>query len=335
MPWTSTGTARGDPRHRSCERDGCVVRPEEERGHVPGSGGWDPLLLRRSPDWKGKPVLVGQYQGIDSPFEGKIVTLLWDGKRFAEGGNIHPGYEHPTAVVGDAWTLLGKFGQGVAADLHGRESPPPDAGRPGEKPVQIVPIRTERPRNHLSSGAAIDPDRGPKEACSSLRRRCAWPRGGGGPRDPHLRKSTRCGERRPNSPGDFAPGSPPMGERGIHGEGGHQDGSPRFLTRGPISSPCPFERGGRSSTSVIEQEGRRVQEKDQPAAAVPGGMTDKTGSASAKSHGKTGRCRGDGIQDGKKQGFQRRSGGIGPPVDRQGHEDRSRREEVVAGEGRG
>ncbi len=37
------------------------------------------------PDWKGKPVLVGQYQGIDSPFEGKIVTLLWNGKGFTEG----------------------------------------------------------------------------------------------------------------------------------------------------------------------------------------------------------------------------------------------------------
>ena len=37
------------------------------------------------PDWKGKPVLVGQYQGIDVPFQGKFVALRWDGKGFAEG----------------------------------------------------------------------------------------------------------------------------------------------------------------------------------------------------------------------------------------------------------
>jgi hypothetical protein len=37
------------------------------------------------PDWMGKPTLVGQYQGIDVPFQGRIVTLRWDGKGFAEG----------------------------------------------------------------------------------------------------------------------------------------------------------------------------------------------------------------------------------------------------------
>ncbi|HEX2720267.1 MAG TPA: VCBS repeat-containing protein, partial [Candidatus Deferrimicrobium sp.] len=37
------------------------------------------------PDWMGKPVLVGQYQGMDTPFQGKIVALRWDGKGFAEG----------------------------------------------------------------------------------------------------------------------------------------------------------------------------------------------------------------------------------------------------------
>jgi len=37
------------------------------------------------PDWMGKPVLVGQYQGIDTPFQGRIVALRWDGKGFAEG----------------------------------------------------------------------------------------------------------------------------------------------------------------------------------------------------------------------------------------------------------
>jgi hypothetical protein len=40
------------------------------------------------PDWMGKPVLVGQYQGIDAPFGGRIVTLRWDGKGFAEGEKL-------------------------------------------------------------------------------------------------------------------------------------------------------------------------------------------------------------------------------------------------------
>jgi hypothetical protein len=40
------------------------------------------------PDWMGKPVLVGQYQGIDTPFQGRIVTLRWDGKEFAEGEKL-------------------------------------------------------------------------------------------------------------------------------------------------------------------------------------------------------------------------------------------------------
>jgi len=40
------------------------------------------------PDWMGKPVLVGQYQGVDTPFQGRIVTLRWDGKGFAEGEKL-------------------------------------------------------------------------------------------------------------------------------------------------------------------------------------------------------------------------------------------------------
>lgn len=37
------------------------------------------------PDWNGKPTLVGQYQGIITPFEGKIVPLIWDGKGLSHG----------------------------------------------------------------------------------------------------------------------------------------------------------------------------------------------------------------------------------------------------------
>jgi hypothetical protein len=40
------------------------------------------------PDWMGKPALVGQYQGIDTPFQGRIVTLRWDGRGFVEGEKL-------------------------------------------------------------------------------------------------------------------------------------------------------------------------------------------------------------------------------------------------------
>lgn len=40
------------------------------------------------PDWMGKPTLVGQNQGIDTPFQGRIVALRWDGKGFAEGEKL-------------------------------------------------------------------------------------------------------------------------------------------------------------------------------------------------------------------------------------------------------
>ncbi len=44
-----------------------------------------PYFLAVLHDWMGKPAVVGQYQGIDTPFQGKIVTLRWDGKGFAAG----------------------------------------------------------------------------------------------------------------------------------------------------------------------------------------------------------------------------------------------------------
>jgi len=46
------------------------------------------------PDWKGKPTLVGQHQGVDTPFRGKVVALNWDGKRLVPG-EVFP---HNTAI---------------------------------------------------------------------------------------------------------------------------------------------------------------------------------------------------------------------------------------------
>ncbi len=53
-PGHRRGRLEGDPRHRSRQRDGDVVRPEEERGHVPGSGGGDPLLPGGAPGLDGR-----------------------------------------------------------------------------------------------------------------------------------------------------------------------------------------------------------------------------------------------------------------------------------------
>jgi len=49
-----------------------------------------PYFLVVLPDWGGKPALVGQYQGSDreTPFQGRIVTLRWDGKGFTEGEKL-------------------------------------------------------------------------------------------------------------------------------------------------------------------------------------------------------------------------------------------------------
>ena len=44
-----------------------------------------PYFIVVLPDWMGKPVVVGQRQGIDVPFPGRIVPLRWDGKGFSAG----------------------------------------------------------------------------------------------------------------------------------------------------------------------------------------------------------------------------------------------------------
>ena len=44
-----------------------------------------PYFLVVLPDWMGKPVVVGQYEGFETPFLGKIVPLSWDGKGFTAG----------------------------------------------------------------------------------------------------------------------------------------------------------------------------------------------------------------------------------------------------------
>jgi hypothetical protein len=63
------------------------------------------------PDWKGKRTLVGQYQGVDTPFRGKIVTLRWDGSRLVPGEEL----PHDTTIAplwsGALGLSSGRFGK--------------------------------------------------------------------------------------------------------------------------------------------------------------------------------------------------------------------------------
>ena len=44
-----------------------------------------PYFLAVLPDWMGKPVVVGQREGMNEPFQGKFVPFRWDGKGFIAG----------------------------------------------------------------------------------------------------------------------------------------------------------------------------------------------------------------------------------------------------------
>jgi len=47
-----------------------------------------PYFLVVLPDWQGKPTVVGQRLGSDTPFEGRLVTMSWSGKNFVEGAPL-------------------------------------------------------------------------------------------------------------------------------------------------------------------------------------------------------------------------------------------------------
>jgi hypothetical protein len=47
-----------------------------------------PYFLVVLPDWQGKPVVVGQRLGSDTPFEGRLFTMSWTGKTLAEGAPL-------------------------------------------------------------------------------------------------------------------------------------------------------------------------------------------------------------------------------------------------------
>jgi len=47
-----------------------------------------PYFLVVLPDWQGKPTVVGQRLGSDTPFEGRLHTMSWTGKTFVEGAPL-------------------------------------------------------------------------------------------------------------------------------------------------------------------------------------------------------------------------------------------------------
>ena len=47
-----------------------------------------PFFLVVLPDWQGKPTVVGQRLGSDTPFEGKLLTMSWTGKTLVEGAPL-------------------------------------------------------------------------------------------------------------------------------------------------------------------------------------------------------------------------------------------------------
>jgi hypothetical protein len=47
-----------------------------------------PYYLVVLPDWQGKPAVVGQRLGSDTPFEGRLFTMSWTGKTLAEGAPL-------------------------------------------------------------------------------------------------------------------------------------------------------------------------------------------------------------------------------------------------------
>ncbi len=55
------------------------------------------------PDWQGKPAVVGQSPGTDTPFQGRFILLRWDGKGFAEGDRL----PHNTDILPLANGVLG------------------------------------------------------------------------------------------------------------------------------------------------------------------------------------------------------------------------------------
>ena len=217
------------------------------------------------PDWMGKPALVGQYQGIDTPFQGKIVTLRWDGKGFAEGEKLPhdtnilplssglPGLS--SARFGKEWRLIYTDENSHLRVLDaGGKSQYISSGQYGSTPDSF-------------EWGPLHPDRGPQEVVPGAERGARGRRRGGGPPGPD--SGSQAG--RAELGGIHAPGSPPMGEGGIRGEGGFPKQQP-LPYGGRFPLPGRFRKRG-DDRGLGDREIRvGIQRQNQPAAVIPGGI---------------------------------------------------------------
>jgi len=75
-----------------------------------------PYYLVVLPDWQGKPAVVGQQLGSDTPFKGRLFTMSWTGKTLAEGTPLPADTKTPplsfgipglsSARIGKEWRLV-------------------------------------------------------------------------------------------------------------------------------------------------------------------------------------------------------------------------------------
>ena len=241
------------------------------------------------PDWMGKPVLVGQYQGIDTPFQGKIVTLRWDGKGFAEGEKLPhdtnilplssglPGLS--SARFGKEWRLLYTDVNSYLRVL--------DAGG---KSQYLSSAQYGSTTDSFEWGPYIQLE-GRRKAYPVRTAARVAPGGGENPLVliPEFRKSLlSLGVSIAHCP-------PPVGPEGVRGEGGFPGQQPLpFGGRFPL--PGRFRQGGEDHRLGDREIRVGIHGKNQPVGVIRGGIAR----AAHPAHGETLTMRrGDGNQVGK------------------------------------
>ena len=227
------------------------------------------------PDWMGKPVLVGQYQGIDAPFQGRIVTLRWDGKGFAEGEklpqdtNILP---LSSGLPGLSSARFGKEWRLIYTDENSRLRVLDAGGK-----SQYISSGQYGTIPDLFEWGPIIQIEGHRKWFPSAERGARGTRRGGGPRGPD--SGSQAG--RTEHFRVHAPGSPPMGEGGIRGEGGYPEQQPPSY-RGRFPLPGRFRKRGEDRGLGDREVRVGIQRQNQPAAVIPGGIAAGSVSSASK-----------------------------------------------------
>jgi hypothetical protein len=94
---------------------GSAVLKRKGDVYEPVAGGI-PYFLVVLPDWQGKPIVVGQALGSDSPFEGRLLAMSWIGKTLTAGAPLPADTKTPplafgipglsSARIGKEWRLI-------------------------------------------------------------------------------------------------------------------------------------------------------------------------------------------------------------------------------------